>query len=161
MQQTPAMSYQMISHSFSQHQDQSEKGFSLNNCISERPEWMCFISRWLTLLALFAEELSLASSSRGTCSIAGLETLYTADRIISFLQLVLKCQCVFHVWMNMLQHTGFLSKQTAWQNFGGAIYWLCQNTKKIKNCWAFFRIVTENWDFEEVEQLASASARIT
>lgn len=66
---------------------------SLTNCISERPEQICFITRWFALLPLFAEELSQASCSRGTGSIVGLETLYTADRIILFLQLVLRCQC--------------------------------------------------------------------
>lgn len=50
---------------------------------------------------------------------AELETLLPADRIILFLQLVLKCQCDSR--MNMLLHTG-ISVQSAWQNFGGAIY---------------------------------------
>lgn len=41
MQRFPAMSYQMISHSFSQHQTKVEseiKEITFNNSISDRPE---------------------------------------------------------------------------------------------------------------------------
>lgn len=75
--------------------------------------------------------LFLASWSRRTGSVAGLETLYNTDRIILFFQLVLRCQCYSRVCVNMLQDTGFLSKQTAWQNFGGAIYCAKKHTKKM------------------------------
>lgn len=84
---------------------------------------MCFITPSLSLHPpLFDNELFLAQWSRRTGSIAGLKTLCTADRIILFLQLVLRRQCDSHVCMNMLQHKGLLSKQTAWQN---CTVWWC------------------------------------
>lgn len=140
MQHSPALSYQMISHSFSQHQDQNRIVTSVRKTVSLKGQNR-FTSSHLGKLhpPLFADELSFATRSRRTGRVAGLETLYSADRIILFLQLVLRCQCDFH--MNMLQHTGFLSKQTAWQNFGGAIYWMCQNTKQKKWLLHFLGIV--------------------
>lgn len=82
----------------------SARGEQFENIISERPEQIRFIAPWLSLHPqLFADVLSLASWCRRTGRDAGLETLYTADRIILFLQLVLRCQCDSH--MNMLHHT--------------------------------------------------------
>lgn len=59
---------------------------------------------------------------------------------------MLRSQCDSR--MNMPHHTGFLYKQTAtWQNFDGAIYWLCQNTlkKKTKTDSALFWALFKNW----------------
>lgn len=122
------------------------------NIISERPEQIRFVILWLSLHPpLSADALSLVLCSvtvqKGLAELLGKKTLYTADRIILFLQLVLRSQCDSR--MNMLHHTGFLSKQTAaWQNFDGAIYWMCQNTlrkKKKETDSALFWALFKNW----------------
>lgn len=132
---------------------------------TSRPKWKVRLV-WTTVSLKGQKRFACFVWSRGTGSRAGLGTLYTADRIILFLQLVLNCQCDFHVCMNMLQHAGFLSNRTAWENFGGAIYLLIvpkYNNKKENGFCTFgalLRTGTEDWDFQQVEQLASASVRI-
>ena len=134
----------------------------LKNCIFKKPGPDLLHHPVVNSVLPFSFRQAL--SSRRTGSVAGLETLYTADRIILFFQLVLRCQCDTHVCMKVFQHTGLLSKQTAWQIFGGAIHWLCQKRPKYMASalfWALFRIRTEDWLFQEVVQLASPSVRGT
>ena len=77
---------------------------------------------------------------------AELETLYPADRIILFLQLVLKCQCDSRMniqelwWCYILNVPKYKKKEKEKNSF-------C-------TIWALFKTEAEDWDSHQAEQSA-------